>query len=325
MKQLLNIAFFSFLVFLQIQATAATVDKVVTTSASMHKQIKAVVVKPDGYTSGKAFPVVYLLHGRGGNYKDWITKVPAIAQLADQFGVLIVCPDGAFNSWYLDSPVDTSLKYETYISKDLVAWIDQHYQTIASPKGRAITGLSMGGHGAMYNAFRHQDVFGAVGSMSGGVDLRPFPNNWQLAERLGPYAKFPERWDAYSVINLTYLLTPNALALIIDCGSEDFFYGVNKALHEKLLATNIPHDFISRPGGHTWEYWSNVLVIRCSTFPRSSIRNNRLQIGANTGKRDLYIQAGYSWLIFMINFFKSPCAAPRTTGVATLSKHHAIE
>lgn len=254
-----NVLFSVCLIMAFISAKAGTVDTVVTYSSSMHKNIKAVVIRPDGYQKGKLFPVIYLLHGHSGNYRDWVTKVPDIVTLADKFQTMIVCPDGNFDSWYLDSPVDSSSKYETYISKELVQWVDKNYQTIASPKGRAITGLSMGGHGALYNAFKHQDVFGAAGSMSGGVDLRPFPKNWELADKLGAYAKNPERWDANSVINLTYLLTPQALSIIIDCGTEDFFYGVNKKMHEKLLDMNIPHDFILRPGGHTWQYWSNAV------------------------------------------------------------------
>src|ERR1700712_5289812 len=115
----------------------------------------------------------------------------------------------------------------------------------------------MGGHGALYLAFKHQDIFGAAGSMSGGVDIRPFPNNWDIAKRLGTYAEHPENWEKNSVINLVYLLTPNSLAIIFDCGTDDFFFKVNQNLHEKLLERNIPHDFIVRPGDHSIAYWTN--------------------------------------------------------------------
>ncbi len=101
--------------------------------------------------------------------------------------------------------------------------------------GRAITGLSMGGHGALYLAFKHQDIFGAGGSMSGGVDMTPYPNNWEISKRLGTYAEFPERWENNSVINLTHSLTPGSLAIIFDCGTDDFFYKVNVKLHERLV------------------------------------------------------------------------------------------
>ena len=90
---------------------AATVDTAVTYSASMKKNIKAVVIMPDKYSKNTAYPVVYLLHGYSGNYAGWITKAPAIKNLADQYNLMIVCPDGNFGSWYLDSPVDPAWRY----------------------------------------------------------------------------------------------------------------------------------------------------------------------------------------------------------------------
>jgi len=238
---------------------AATVDTVNTYSAAMKKTIKAVVIKPDSYQTGKVFPVVYLLHGAGDNYSGWVTKASNVVALADTYQQIIVCPDGNVTSWYFDSPVNKAWKYETYITQELIPWIDDHYKTVKDRKGRGITGLSMGGHGALYLSFKHQDLFGAAGSMSGGVDIRPFPKNWKIEEKLGSYAANPENWEKNTVINLVHLLTPKSLALIIDCGSDDFFYKVNLNLHEKLLERNIAHDFIIRPGGHTWPYWQNAV------------------------------------------------------------------
>lgn len=239
---------------------AVKTDTVITYSQVMRKEIKAVVVTPDNYTKNTSLPVIYLLHGYGDSYTTgWPGKGKGFETLADLHQLIIVCPDGGRSSWYFDSPMDKDYQYETYIVRELVPWIDKNYNTIATPKGRGITGLSMGGHGALYLAFRHQDVFGTAGSMSGGVDIRPFPNNWDLAKRLGSYAQYPENWETHTVINMLHLLTPNSLALIIDCGSSDFFYKVNCQLHEKLLDRNIPHDFISRPGSHNWEYWKNAI------------------------------------------------------------------
>ncbi|MBX3238998.1 MAG: esterase family protein [Chitinophagaceae bacterium] len=245
--------------FLQLPLSAAVIDTVETYSTVMKKSIKAVVIRPDNYAQAKELPVLYLLHGYSGNYADWIKRVPDLSKAADRFNLMIVCPDGGFSSWYWNSPVDPAFQYETYITQELVQWIDQKYKTIKSGKGRAITGLSMGGHGALYLALKHQDVFGAAGSMSGGVDIRSFPNNWDMAKRLGSYAAEPERWEKNTVINMLHLLTPNSLALIIDCGTGDFFYAVNEKLHEQLLYRNIPHDYISRPGAHNWEYWQNAV------------------------------------------------------------------
>jgi len=246
-------------VWIPFCAQAGKIDTVWTQSTVMRKEIKAVVVTPEAYQQGKALPVVYLLHGYSGSYKDWSVRVPELAQLADQHQVLIVCPDGGFGSWYWDSPVDSNSQYETYVCSELVPWIDARYKTIASPKGRGITGLSMGGHGGMYLALRHPDLFGVGGSMSGGVDIRPFPNNWDMAKKMGRYADFPARWESNTVINLLHLYQPSSQSFIIDCGTEDFFYAVNERLHQEMLYRKIPHDYIVRPGAHNWEYWQKAL------------------------------------------------------------------
>lgn len=238
---------------------AASVDTVVTYSAAMKKSIKAVVITPDSYSAASQYPVVYLLHGHSGNYSDWIQKAAGFEKAADVYNIIIVCPDGGYGSWYWDSPIDENYKYETYVAKELIAFIDSKYKTIKNKAGRGITGLSMGGHGAIYLAIRHPDVFGAAGSMSGGVDIRPFPNNWDISKRLGEYAEKPEHWEKNTVMNMLYLIRPKTLALMIDCGVDDFFYPVNVKFHEELLLRNIPHEFISRPGAHNWPYWSNAI------------------------------------------------------------------
>ena len=241
----------------------------------MKKDIKAVIIKPAGYSTSVSFPVIYLLHGFSGNYSDWILKVPSIRKLSDEYHIIIVCPDGAFASWYFDSPMSKEWQYETYIASELVNYIDGHYSTIKNRAGRAITGLSMGGHGALYLAFRHQDVYGAAGSMSGGVDLRPFSDSFGIEQVLGKYSQYPERWEQNSVINLVYLLKPNALAITFDVGYSDFMFPANKALHEKLLERNIPHDFTVRPGSHTWEYWGNSIQYQALFFSRYFNKENK--------------------------------------------------
>lgn len=211
-------------------------------------------------------PVVYLLHGHGGWYANWLMKTPGLLYAADFYKILIVCPDGGYNSWYLDSPVDPAVKFETYISKEVPEYIDAHYPTIKDRKARAITGLSMGGHGGLFLGFRHADTFGACGSMSGGVDLRPFPKNWQLTEKLGDTATYAINWKNYSVTTIIENKPADSLAIIIDCGTEDFFYTVNHTLHEKMVQLKIPHDYIERPGKHDWAYWSNAVEYQLLYF-----------------------------------------------------------
>ena len=234
---------------------AANVDTVVTYSQSMKKEISAVVITPKTYNKQTQYPVVYLLHGHGGDYSDWTKHWEAAKNMADQYNFIIVCPDGNKASWYYDSPMDSTSRYETYVAKELVPWIDSNYKTIATREARAITGLSMGGHGALYVAFRNQDVYGACGSMSGGLDIRPFPNNWSIKKMLGEQSEHPENWEKHTIMGMLHLLLPGELEITIDCGINDFFYNMNVRLHDELNYRNIPHTFISRPGGHTWDFW----------------------------------------------------------------------
>ncbi|MCM4166152.1 2-succinyl-6-hydroxy-2,4-cyclohexadiene-1-carboxylate synthase [Arenibacter antarcticus] len=258
---------FLFLTVNTIIVNASQVDTVMVVSKSMNKSIPNMVITPDNYSTQKeSYPVVYLLHGAGGNYADWVSKVPELKEYVDTYNIIIVCPDGGLTSWYFDSPIDEKMKYETYISKELISTIDKEYNTTATKSGRAITGLSMGGHGAFYLAFKHQDIWGAAGSMSGGLDIRPFPNNWDLKKRLGEYADHKENWEENTVINMVYKLTENSLKIVFDCGIGDFFYDANKRLHEKLVERNIAHDYTERPGKHNWNYWTNSIKYQLLFF-----------------------------------------------------------
>lgn len=258
MLKKLNILFL-IIFFYGFKVEAATVDTVLVRSTSMNKDVKTVVVCPARYSKSKHYPVLYLLHGFSGNYADWIKKDPELSRFADNDQVIIVCPDGNFASWYLDSPEHKDSMYDTFVSHELVAWVDHHYTTLSSREGRAITGLSMGGFGALHAAIKHPDVFGAVGSMSGGVDLRPFADAFGIKTILGDYKQYPQRWDENSIINMLYLIKPNSLAITFTCGHEDFFHPINDDLDTKMWEMKIPHDYAVRPGGHTWEYWTNSL------------------------------------------------------------------
>jgi len=245
---------------------SATVDTVSIYSTAMHKALKCVVVKPKSYGKKKSFPVVYLLHGASGDFSNWIKKVPTIKEYADKYDVLIVCPEGSSFSWYLDSPVDSSMKYESYIGSEVPAYIDSHFSTIRDRRARAITGLSMGGHGALFLAFRHANFFGACGSMSGVVDLYSSRNKYELIKRIGDTIANAETWRNFSAINFIQNYPKDSLAIIIDCGTADVFYPVNQKLHEKMQQLKIPHDYIERPGQHDWNYWGNAIEYQLVFF-----------------------------------------------------------
>ena len=254
------------LVCLHVHILYSKVDTLFVYSEVMDKSIPNLIITPQDYQQKKeSFPVLYLLHGAGGYFSNWMFRVPEIEKYASDYGIIIVCPDGNKTSWYFDSPVDSSSQYETYISKELISLVDKKYNTIQSKNGRAITGLSMGGHGALYIAFKHQDMFGATGSMSGGVDIIPFASKWNIHEVLGSYETNKELWKQNTVINMIHLLN-GQLKIILDCGTEDFFTEVNQVLHEKLIAHEIPHEYSTRPGNHNWDFWRESIKIHLIFF-----------------------------------------------------------
>ena len=255
-------------------------DTIEVMSQAMGRNIKNVVILPLGYydSTNMQYPVLYLLHGAEGCYNDWSRKAD-LHLLADAYSVIIVCPDGQ-DSWYFDSPVDPKMQFETYVSKELVTHIDSHYHTYANRYMRAITGLSMGGHGALFLAWRHPDVFWSCGSMSGNMDITQFPDRWHIKDRLGEYEKNAKRWREHSVCNLVDQLKDCPLKpaqnIIIDDGLNDIFVKNNIALHEQLVAKGIDHDFTVRPGRHSWNYWVNSLDYHMLFFHKAFVRGAEL-------------------------------------------------
>lgn len=251
----------------QFGFSRSRVDTISVLSTKMKKEIKNVVVLPNDYSKNKHYPVVYLLHGYSDTYEKWVNTVPEIKTLATQHQLIIVCPDAA-RSWYMDSPVKPESQYESYITVDLLQYIDANYSTIPTANARAITGLSMGGHGALYLAIRNTNLFANAGSMSGGVDLRYSTKQWEIDQLLGSYESKPDEWDNRSVVNMVSSLKNGQLNLIIDCGVNDFFYQINGALHRRLVALNINHDYTERPGAHNWDYWKNAINYQLLYFRR---------------------------------------------------------
>jgi S-formylglutathione hydrolase FrmB len=234
-----------------VRDVAGNVETVQVPSQCMNKSIPNLVIKPDSYArQTNGFAVLYLLHGAGNDYTEWLRYGSFLSDYADGYNFIMVCPDGGRTSLYFDSPIDPSIKYETYITRELVSWVDTHYRTITNRNQRAIAGLSMGGHGAFYLAFRHPEVWGAAGSMAGGMDIRPFPNNWELAKRLSSYSQHPENWETNTVVNMLHLLDGKSLALVFDCGASDFFCDANRRLHHLMLERNIPYGQKTWPSPH---------------------------------------------------------------------------
>ncbi len=247
-----------------VSARSARIDTLSLASAFIPSPAQVTVIVPETVPAD-SLSTVFLLNGYGGNHLDWISHRTDLPELAEQYGMLMVMPDGR-DSWYFDSPVDSTLQMESYITRELAPYINSNYPVSQRPERRAITGLSMGGHGAMYLAVRHPEIFRNAGTMSGGVDMEPFPGRWKIAERIGPQDRYPERWHDMSVINLVEELQPRTLNITIDCGKDDFFADANRRLHEKLTGSGVDHDYTVRPGAHTWSYWNNSILYHLLFF-----------------------------------------------------------
>ena len=214
--------------------------EVAVPSATMKKDVPTTVVLPGNYTDSdsRRYPVVYMLHGAGNDQRTYACE--PILSLADGIGVIVVCPYGGA-SWWIDSPQVPHMCYETFVTQELVPYVDGHYHTVANRSGRAIAGHSMGGHGACFIGFGHTDLFGAVGNVMGGVDLRPFSTRQDLLKLLGDPAAHPDDWERFSAISRAAKLRNGEVQFTTVVGTGDFFFGVNRAMHDLLSSNRVAH------------------------------------------------------------------------------------
>jgi S-formylglutathione hydrolase FrmB len=253
----------SICVFFLLTAAAVcsspSIEIIAIPHAGLGESFNAQVVLPEAYMrTEKRFPVIYLLHGYGGSYASFSQAVN-LKTYADSFNVILVCPDGNYNSWYLDSPVKKDSRFASYIVHDVLPYIDARFRTVASGEGRALIGSSMGGHGALTLLADFPDLFAGAGSISGILDLTAFPHEWDLARILGAYSSHRETWRRHSFLYRMENLAGKGKTVIIDCGAGDFALAVNRAAHEKMEKLGIDHIYYERPGGHSFTYVQNVL------------------------------------------------------------------
>lgn len=279
MKEMM-LQLFSLCFLFCLSSRAATIDTVDVQSSVMNKTLKAAVVLPDSYKETKTiYPVLYLLHGGQGSFRDWLTLPPdktLLHRLADEYNIIIVTPEGGTTSYYFDSPLQRESRFETFISKEVIIKVESMYRVIKEKKGRIISGLSMGGHGAMYIAARHPELFTAAGSMSGVMNINT--KTWKVPEAfaksraenfarlLGPPKDTLNPYIDYTIVGMTDKLKANDVKLIFDVGVDDFLIEPNRELHRRLLANGTPHDYIERPGKHEWTYWENALPFQMLFF-----------------------------------------------------------
>ena len=244
-------------------------------SAILHTSVRYCVFLPANYSSASAkarkYPVLYLLHGLGGNEQGMAVsgEWTALQDLRRDHKVgdfLVVAPDG-WDTFYINSR-DGKTLYNDFFLHEFMPLIERSYRVRTGRAARGITGFSMGGYGALRIAFAHPELFGSVSAHSAALTRNP-PQGVDAGASTGNLAAQllasvfgnpidPKFWD----LNSPYLLAQkNATALMktkiyFDCGTEDSygFYRGASELHQTLDSLKIPHEFHLYPGRHSVSY-----------------------------------------------------------------------
>jgi len=221
------------------------------------------IITPGNNSQPSEMPLVFLLNGWSGNYAQW-NIITDVQSYSDKYNMIIVCPDGFYDSWYLDNPFEPRVQFERFFWKDLVPKILQKYKVDTNKI--FISGLSMGGHGAMTLFLKHPDFFLSAGSTSGILDLTAFPEKWGIKKGIGNYNDFSKVWKSNSAIYLLQNIVGMNKQIIFDCGTEDFSYDVNNNFRAKCRKLKIKATFISQPGNHNAQYWHHSIKAHFEFF-----------------------------------------------------------
>jgi enterochelin esterase-like enzyme len=227
------------------------------TSVALGRDLRYFIYLPVGYAeSGERYPVLYMLHGHGGENTEWIGYgLPETADHmmnAGQIGqMLIVLPQGDQSFWV--NHADDGERWGDYTAQDVVQFIDATYRTIPDAKHRGIGGLSMGADGAMQLAMNYPGTFGAVGIHS--PTLRNYADTTAYVPFFGDEAYF----EAHDPVSLTqhYPERAHALQILLDVGADDAPWMESvRDYHGLLSQLDIAHTFHDEwPGIHDGYYW----------------------------------------------------------------------
>lgn len=232
-------------------------------SPALGREVRYRVVVPEDYDRGaRRYPVLYLLHGLYGDYRNWTTRTDLVRYVAGR-GLIVAMPD-AGDSWYANAPGEPAARYEDFLLEDFLAEVDARFRTVAARQSRAIAGLSMGGYGAVKLALRRPERFGFAASFSGALNAaRELEDEGPefrdgLRRALGPPASPARRRE--DVFALLAAADPAALPYFyLDCGSSDFLLEANRRFVARLQARGAAYEYHEVPGGHDWSYWDRRL------------------------------------------------------------------
>jgi len=243
------------------EVAPAVVVQVPSTSLGSAQAVTILLPSAYAAVSSQRYPVLYLLHGGGQDHTAFATRGWFRAQV--QRDMIIVTPS-AGESWYVNSVADPKARYEDFVIKDLITYVDAHYRTIASRRGRAVAGISMGAWGAMLLGLKHNEVFAAVGALSAPYSISRQDPNMDMTSRTQQRFGAPETSERRE-------RDPNTLAntipiesvplLYLACGNQDIFVADNRRFVERLTARKIPYEYHElSPFGHSWDLWDPQIV-----------------------------------------------------------------
>lgn len=241
-----------------------SVSKVWYNSPTLGMDRRLTIYTPPGYeTSGKRYPVFYLLHGMGGDENAW-TELGRASQILDNLiasgeaePMIVVMTNG--NAALQAAPGESSLGFAaptTQLPKtmdgsfeshfpEVVKFVDTNYRTIKSKKARAIAGLSMGGFHSMQISKEYPDMFDYVGLFSAAIMPREGADS-------PVYANIDEK--------LKKQFAKNPALYWIAIGDSDFLYQANVDFRKKLDENGYPYTYYETPDGHIWKNWRIYLT-----------------------------------------------------------------
>jgi S-formylglutathione hydrolase FrmB len=265
------------LVFLPLSAKAQSRTDCSAVSSRILKQtVHYCVQLPPDYdaksSTTQRYPVLYFLHGLGQNEQTLFSTGgwSVIDDLRRQNKIsdfLVVAPEGK-RTFYINSPGNT-LRYSDFFLQEFIPAIERKYRVRPGRKNRGITGVSMGGYGALRFAFAHPEMFSAASAQSAAI-ITQTPQELSSAGRsgtplgrlMGPAFGEPINVAHWNENNVFVLATKNrsalrSLAIYFNCGDQDDFGFEDgaAALHKQLQAEGLKHEYHSYPGDHSLTYF----------------------------------------------------------------------
>jgi putative tributyrin esterase len=235
---------------------------VILHSVALGREMRYRVMLPNVIAPRHRLPVVYLLHGAGGDFRDWSNN-SYVAQYAEA-GLILVMPQGDY-SYYVNAAEQPADRYEDYIVHDLLSDVETKLPIARSRANRAIVGVSMGGFGAIKIALSHPDLFAFAGALSPAIDVprRPFSikriqQSWALHSIFGPWGGEARHGNDPFLIART-VTAAKAPYMFLSCGDGEGLLPVNREFAAVLSQQHLSYEFHVVRGGHDWEQWDRQL------------------------------------------------------------------